>query len=118
MSVNSSTLETGATYVSPTRRRVFGFVFLGIAALIWLFFIRGFDPELTTKMRLFPGGSTVVLDDWEFNTFNTLRILAFACAALGSYQLVRGFGKRTGLVPSFHGRLQGECLTWLGCFVS
>ncbi len=103
MSVNTSTLETGATYVSPTRRRVFGFVFLGIAALIWLFFIRGSDPEMTTKMRLYPGGSEVVLDDWEFNTFNTLRILTVACAALGSYQLVRGFGKRTGLILSFIG---------------
>jgi ABC-type uncharacterized transport system permease subunit len=103
MSVNTSTLETGVTYVSPTRRRVFGFVFLGIAALIWLFFIRGLDPEMTTTMRLYPGGSNVVLDDWKFNTLNTLRILVFACAALGSYQLVRGFGKRTGLVLSFIG---------------
>ncbi len=103
MSVNTSVLKTGAAYISPTRRRVFGFVFLGIAALIWLFFIRGFDPEVTTTMRLYPGGSTVILDDWEFNTFNTLRILAFACAALGSYQLVRGFGKRTGLFLSIIG---------------
>jgi ABC-type uncharacterized transport system permease subunit len=105
MSVNTSALETGATYVSPTRRRVFGFIFLGIAALIWLFFIRGLDPELSTAMRLYPGGSQVVIDDWEFNTFNTLRILAFACAALGAYQLIRGFKKRTGLVLSLIGGL-------------
>jgi simple sugar transport system permease protein len=103
MSVNTSTLETGVTYVSPTRRRVFGVIFLGIAALIWLAFIRGFDPEMTTTMRLYPGGSKVVVDDWEFNTINSLWILASACAVLGSYQLVRGFGNRTGLVLSLIG---------------
>ena len=103
MRVNTSTLETGATYVSPTRRRVFGFVFLGIAMLIWLFFIRGLDPEMSTTMRLYPGGSKIVLDDWEFNTLNILRILASVCAALGAYQLVRGFNKRTGLVLSLIG---------------
>jgi ABC-type uncharacterized transport system permease subunit len=103
MSVNTSIVETGTTYVPPTRRRVFGFIFLGIAGLIWLFFIRGFDPEMMTTMRLYPGGSQVVIDDWEFKTINTLRILAVACAALGSYQLVRGFGKRTGLILFFIG---------------
>jgi len=103
MSANTSTLETGAIYVSPTRRRIFGIIFLGIAALIWLAFIRGFDPEMTTTMRLYPGGSKVVVDDWEFNTLNTLQILGFACAVLGSYQLARGFGKRTGLVLSLIG---------------
>ena len=103
MSANTSTLESGAIYVSPTRRRIFGIIFLGIAALIWLAFIRGFDPEMTTTMRLYPGGSKVVVDDWEFNTLNTLQILGFACAVLGSYQLARGFGKRTGLVLSFIG---------------
>ena len=103
MSSNTTTLETGAIYVSQTRRRVFGIIFLGFAALIWLVFIRGFDPEMTTTMRLYPGGSKVVLDDWEFNTISTLQILAFACAVLGSYQLARGFGKRTGLVLSLIG---------------
>jgi len=103
MSATTSTLETGTVYVSPTRRRVFGFVFLGIAALIWLFFIRGFDPEMTTTMRLYPGGSKVILDDWVFNTLDALQILAFTCAVLGAYQLVRGFGKRTGLFLTFIG---------------
>lgn len=103
MSANASTLKTGATYITPTRRRVFGFIFLGIAALIWIFFIRGLDSEMITTMRLYPGGSDVILDDWEFNTLTALRILAFACAALGSYQLVRGFGKRTGLILSLIG---------------
>jgi ABC-type uncharacterized transport system permease subunit len=103
MSANTSALERGAVYVSPTRRRIFGFIFLGFAVLIWLVFMHGIDPEMTTIMRLYPGGSTVVLEDWEFNTLNVLRILAFACAVLGSYQLARGFGKRTGLILSLIG---------------
>lgn len=103
MSANTSALETGTIYVSPTRRRIFGIIFLGIAALIWLVFIRGLDPEMTTTMRLYPGGSKIVLDDWEFNTLSVLRILAFTCAVLGSYQLARGFSKRTGLVLSLIG---------------
>lgn len=103
MSVNTSALESGATYISPTRRRIFGFIFLGFAAFIWLVFIRGFDTEMVTTMRLYPGGSQVVVDDWEFNTVNTLWILAAASAALGAYQLARGFGKRTGLALSLIG---------------
>jgi len=103
MSSNTLALETGGIYVSQTRRRIIGIIFLGFAALIWLVFIRGFDPDMTTTMRLYPGGSKVVLDDWEFNTQNMVRILAFACAALGSYQLARGFGKRTNLVLTLVG---------------
>jgi simple sugar transport system permease protein len=103
MTANTTALETGTTYVSPTRRRVFGVIFLGIAALIWLFFIRGFDPEMSTTMRLFPGGSKVILDDWVFNTLDVLQILAFVSAVLGAYQLVRGFGKRTGLILTLIG---------------
>lgn len=98
MTANTSTIDTGAKYVSPTRRRVFGIIFLAIAAVIWVAFIRGFDAEMVTTMRLYPGGSTVIIDDWEFSTINALWITAAVCAALGSYQLIRGFGKRTELV--------------------
>ena len=80
-----------------------GLVFLGIAALIWLVFVRGIDPAMMTTMRLYPGGSKVVVEDWQFNTLGALQILAFACAVLGAYQLARGFGKRTGLALSLIG---------------
>jgi len=103
MSANTSALETGAIYASQTRRRVTGIVFLGFAALIWLVFTRDIDAEMTTTMRLYPGGSTVIVEDWLFNTRDALYILAFACTVLGGYQLARGFGKRTGLVLSLIG---------------
>ena len=97
MSATTSTLEMGPAYVPQTRRRVLGFVFLGLAASIWLVFLRGIDPTMDTTMRLYPGGSTVVVDDWVFNTQNMLWLLAAGCAAVGGFQLVRGFGRRTGL---------------------
>jgi len=97
MSVTTSTLGIGPVYVPQTRRRVLGFAFLGVAALIWLFFLRGVDPTMATTMRLYPGGSTVEVEDWVFNTQNMLWLLAGGCAAVGGFQLARGFGRRTGL---------------------
>ena len=97
MSATTSALGAAPVYVPQTRRRVLGFVFIGVAALIWLFFLRVVDPTLDTTMRLYPGGSTVVIDDWIFNTQAMLWIMAAGCAAVGAFQLVRGFGRRTGL---------------------
>jgi general nucleoside transport system permease protein len=97
MSATTSTLAMGKATVPQTRRRVLGFVFLGVAALIWLFFVRGVDPTMDTTMGLVPGGSEVVIDDWVFNTQTMLWVLAAGCAAVGAFQLVRGFGSRTGL---------------------
>ncbi len=97
MSATTSTLEMGTVSVPQTRRRVLGFIFLGVAAFIWLVFLRAVDPMMDTTMRLYPGGSTVVVDDWVFNTQAMLWVMAAGCAAVGSFQLVRGFGRRTGL---------------------
>jgi simple sugar transport system permease protein len=97
MSATTSTLQTGTAYVPQTRRRVLGFAFLGLAAFIWLVFLRAVDPTMDTTMRLYPGGSTVVIDDWVFKTQTMLWILTAGCAAVGAFQLVRGFGRRTGL---------------------
>ncbi len=97
MSATTSTFEMGPVYVPQARRRVLGFVFLGIAAFIWFAFLRGVDPTMNTSMRLYPGGSTVVVDDWVFRTQNALWVMAAGCAAVGAFQLVRGFGRRTSL---------------------
>ncbi|MBM3120989.1 MAG: ABC transporter permease [Chloroflexi bacterium] len=97
MSATTSTVEMGTVSVPQTRRRVLGFAFLGVAAFIWLVFLRAVDPMMDTTMRLYPGGSTVVVDDWVFNTQTMLWLMASGCAAVGAFQLVRGFGRRTGL---------------------
>jgi simple sugar transport system permease protein len=57
----------------------------------------------------------VVVDDWEFNSVKALEILAFACAALGGFQLARGFGRRTGMAVSLVGAmLVFAFLSWAG----
>jgi simple sugar transport system permease protein len=97
MSAETMTKTTDEVYESKTRRRILGAIFLGLALLIWLVFMREVDPEMSSTMRLYPGGSTVVVDDWEFNSFDALRVLAILCAVGGAYQLVRGFKNLTGL---------------------
>lgn len=97
MSATTSTFEAGTVKVPQTRRIVLGGLFLGLAALIWLFFLRGVDPAMVTTMRLYPGGSSVVIDDWASSTRSMLWAMAAGCAAVGAFQLVRGFGPRTGL---------------------
>ncbi len=87
-------------YLTPTRQRVTGLVFLGLAAAIWLLFSRSTDPGLITTFKLVPGGVESNLPDWQMPTLMTLNLLAIACAFLGGVQLVRGFGKRTNLVLS------------------
>lgn len=103
MSAKINTLDTGDVYVSRTRQRVFGLIFLGIAALIWMVFARGFDSQMITTFRLYPGGSSVVVPDWEFSTLRALQLLAVFATAIGGYQLARGFGKGTGLMLSLVG---------------
>lgn len=85
-------------YTSSTRRYVMGAIFIGIAAVIWLYFSRGMDPAILTSFGLNSGGSTLDLPDWVFHTANTLNILAGACALIGTYQIARGFGKNTNAV--------------------
>ncbi len=86
------------TYVSPTRQRVMGVVFLGIGLGLWLLFARGVDPEALTTYRLTPGGTAQELPNWVFPTLPMLNFLIIFSIGLGAYQLVRGFGKRTNLV--------------------
>ena len=84
--------------VKPTRQRVMGLVFLGLAAAIWLIFIRSTDAGLITTFKLVPGGVESNLPDWQMPTLITLNLLAIVSAFLGGIQLVRGFGTRTNLV--------------------
>lgn len=95
MTASTATIATKREYVSPTRQRVMGVVFLLIAAAIWLFFVRGMESDLLTKFGLVPGGVDSDLQPWEFRTITALNTAAFASAFIGAGQLVRGFGKRT-----------------------
>ena len=50
---------TRVNYISPTRRRVMGIVFLVIAAAIWLIFARDIESGVLTTFNMTPGGSDV-----------------------------------------------------------
>lgn len=98
MATSATTIERTRVYGTPTRQRVFGIVFLGLAIAIWLLFARGIESGTTTSFGLTPGGATVRLPNWEFTTSTAIYTAAIVSAALGGYQLALGFKKRTELV--------------------
>ena len=91
--------------VPPNRRRVMGLIFLLVGIFIWVFFIRTTPEKLTTTFVMTPGSSSVVVSDWVFNSQLSLEIIAGLCAALGLFQIFRGFGKYTNLLLGLVGLL-------------
>lgn len=85
-------------YISPTRERVMGWLFLIAAVAMWFFFLRNTEPGVVTTFGMTPGGSKVAAPDWVFETFFALQVLIFITAFLGVYQLARGFKRRTNLI--------------------
>ncbi|MCJ7626074.1 MAG: ABC transporter permease [Anaerolineaceae bacterium] len=98
MTTTNATMKSKYEFISPARRRVMGIVFLAFAAAIWLFFVRDLQPGIDTTFKMAPGGSKVEMADWIFPSTATLNILALVSAAMGAYQLTRGFGKRMNLI--------------------
>lgn len=96
--MTTTTMNNSAEFVSPTRRRVMGIIFLVLGIVIWLMFARGIEPGAETTFRLTPGGSSQQLPNWVFASLPMLNILSVICIAIGGYQLARGFGKRTNLM--------------------
>lgn len=96
--MTTTTMNNSAEFVSPTRRRVMGIIFLVLGIAIWLMFARGIEPGAETTFRLTPGGSSQQLANWVFASAPMLNALSVICIALGGYQLARGFGKRTNLM--------------------
>ncbi len=96
--MTTTTMNNSAEFVSPTRRRVMGIIFLVLGITIWLMFARGIEPGAETTFRLTPGGSSQQLPNWVFASIPMLNVLSVICIALGGYQLARGFGKRTNLM--------------------
>ncbi|MCL4257133.1 MAG: ABC transporter permease [Anaerolineales bacterium] len=98
MSTLTPTMKSSAEYTGGARRRVMGVVFLALAAAIWLLFARTTQGEMVTTFTLNPGGSQANFPNLEFITLPVLQAIAFVCALLGGYQLVRGFGTRTNAI--------------------
>lgn len=85
-------------YVSRTRQRVMGVLFLLMAFTIWGFFGRSVPAGTITTFGMTPGGIDATIDDWELPALATMNTLALLSAMLGGYQLARGFGSRTNLL--------------------
>src|SRR3990172_12338533 len=83
-----------AGYVSPRRQRVMGIVFLALATMIWAFFSRTTTGQMVTTFVMSPGGADPT-PDLIFKTLPLLNVLASISAAIGAYQIVRGFKGRT-----------------------
>lgn len=98
MAAATRPLRQSREYVSPTRQRVMGILFITIAFSIWLLFGRQVEPGVIATFGLIPGGIETTVGDWEVPAFATLSVLAFASAVLGGVQLARGFGSRTNLI--------------------
>jgi ABC-type uncharacterized transport system permease subunit len=81
-----------------TRRIVVGFLFLILAAVIWLGFARELPEGLVNTYVMTPSASASIFPDWVFPTAPALNIITGICLIMGAYQLARGFGKFSNLM--------------------
>ncbi len=94
--MTATALRREVTYVSPTRQRVMGVLFLVLAFGIYWLFARVTSADQITTFVLTPGGVREgALPDWLLPARTTLYVLAMIAAVLGGVQLVRGFGRAT-----------------------
>jgi ABC-type uncharacterized transport system permease subunit len=80
------------------RRIVVGVLFLSLAAIIWLGFVRELPEGLVNTYVMTPSASDAVFANWVFPTGTALNIIAGICTIMGAYQLARGFGKFSNLM--------------------
>ena len=89
------------------RNRAFGVAFIVIALAMYWFFARDVDPALVSTFGLNQGvvPAEERLPDWVIPSYGAAMLLVVASAAIGAYQLARGFGRATsvmlGLVALF-----------------
>ncbi len=93
----TASLNSLAEESHRTRSRIYGVVFLVIALAVYWLFANGVDPALQSTFGLNQGNvpADQRLPDWVLPSYGTVTLLATASAAVGAYQLARGFGRRT-----------------------
>ena len=82
------------------RNRLYGVAFILIALAIYWLFAQGVDAKAVSTFGLNQGNVTAAdrLPDWVVPSFGTATLLAMAAAAIGAYQLARGFGRATSVM--------------------
>jgi general nucleoside transport system permease protein len=93
-------LQQEVGYVSSTRQRVMGVLFILLGVFIWYFFSRGMGADVQTKFVMTPGGSKATLPNLVLPTLIGINVLAALIIILGVVQLIkpRGFGRYTNWV--------------------
>jgi general nucleoside transport system permease protein len=113
MATATANMISEQTYVSPTRQRVMGLVFLGFAAAIWVLFGRETEAGLITTFGLAVGAQAASVDPLTLPSLATINMLALASAFVGAGQLARGFGRRTNwMLALVTGFFIFSFLTW------
>lgn len=99
MATTATAFHKEIEYISPTRQRVMGVLFLLFGVVIWFLFSRLTPADVRTQFGMTPGGSEAVIPDLVIPSLLTLNILAAICLGLGIIQLVRpgGFKRYTNL---------------------
>ncbi len=59
--MTTTALRRELEFVSPTRQRVMGILFLLAGVVIWYFFSRNMDPDVVTKFGMTPGGAKATI---------------------------------------------------------
>jgi simple sugar transport system permease protein len=96
----STKTKSLAQEAHATRARVMGILLLVIAAATYWLFANGVDPALISTFGLNQGAVPAEerLPDLEVPAFTSVTFFAVAAAALGGYQLARGFGRAVNAV--------------------
>ena len=98
--MTTTALRREMEFVSPTRQRVMGVLFLVIGFGVWFLFGRQVSAGVDTTFGLTLGGAEKMVPDLVLPSNATLNFLALMCIGLGIGQLVLhgGFKRRTNLV--------------------
>lgn len=102
MAVTTASAASLGSYAARRARRralAYGIFFLLVAAALYLFFVRNSTPDMVSTFVLNPTTKEKVmkLGDLKLPTQSALLVLTVIAAALGLYQVLRGF-KRVVLV--------------------
>lgn len=97
MTTTQQTFRQVVVQTSTARQRVMGIIFLALALITWLIFIRAVAPGATASYGMNATSQSANLPDWVIPTQPILIAIAMLCAVAGIYQIAVGFRRYTNL---------------------